>query len=116
VMELETKFHDCFRTSRLFEDKVNFPYGFRKSGDFTIEQARMLELNGHAYAELAEGERKPRGETEREFVAFCQGRKEAQTLHERVWQRYKAKVLSCSYMVSFNKRRSCQPQLMEESE
>ena len=116
MMKLETKFHDCFGTNRLFEDKVNFPYGFKKSGDFTIEQARMLELNGHAYAELAEGGRKPRGETEREFVEFCQGRKEAQTLHERVWQRYQAKVHSCSYAISFNKKRSCQQQLMEESE
>jgi len=104
-MELETRFHDCFRTDKRFEDKLNFPYGFLKSGDFTIEQARVLELKGVAYQELAAGARKPQGEVEREFVAFCHGKKEAQTIHERVWKRYLAKVHSRN-AVSFNKKRN----------
>ncbi|WP_420598559.1 DUF413 domain-containing protein [Neptuniibacter sp.] len=112
-MELETRFHECFRTEKRFEDKCHFPYGFLKSGDFTIEQARILELKGHAYAELASGERMPKGETEREFVAFCQGKKEAQTIHERVWQRYQSKVLSGLHAVSFNKKRLSQQELLE---
>lgn len=112
-MELETRFHECFRTEKRFEDKCHFPYGFLKSGDFTIEQARILELKGHAYAELASGKRMPKGETEREFVAFCQGKKEAQTIHERVWQRYQSKVLSALHAVSFNKKRLSQQELLE---
>lgn len=112
-MELENRFHDCFRTDKRFEDKVHFPYGFLKSGDFTIEQARVLELKGQAYADLASGVRKPVGEIEREFVAFCRGKKEAQTIHERVWQRYQNRVSGSLHVVSFNKRRIGQADLME---
>lgn len=112
-MGLETTFHDCFRTDKRFEDKVHFPYGFSKSGEFTIEQARILELKGMAYAELASGLRKPKGETEREFVAFCQGKKEAQTIHEKVWQRYQNKLMAAFNPISFNKRRASQLMQME---
>lgn len=113
-MELETKFHDCFRTDKRFEDKVHFPYGFLKRGEFTIEQARVLELKGIAYQELATGLRKPKGETEREFVAFCSGKKQAETIHERVWQRYQSKVTAAFNAVSFNKKRLGQSVLLEE--
>lgn len=114
-MELETKFHDCFRSDKRFEDKLHFPYGFLKSGEFTIEQARILELKGVAYSELAEGVRKPRGEAEREFVDFCQGKKNANTIHERVWRRYQSIVNSHSLAVSFNKKRSSSP-IIEDPE
>ncbi|MAY43543.1 MULTISPECIES: DUF413 domain-containing protein [unclassified Neptuniibacter] len=113
-MELETKFHDCFRTDKRFEDKVHFPYGFLKSGEFTIEQAGLLDLKGNAYQELATGLRKPRGEAEREFVAFCSGKKQAETVHERLWQRYQSKVTAASNTVSFNKKRLSQSVLSEE--
>jgi len=105
-METATEFHDCFLTEKRFEDKLNFPYGFYKSGDFTIEQAQLLELNGTAYAELASGMRQPEGKTEKEFVAFCQGKKAAQTIHERIWKRYRAKIISNLTAISFNHKRT----------
>lgn len=98
-------FQECFKADKKFEDKINFPYGFQKSGEFTIEQARILEMNGIAYAELSSGTRKPVGEIEREFVAYCSGKKEATNLHEKVWQRYLMRVNNNKLAISFNKRR-----------
>lgn len=102
-MELKDKFYDCFQTEKRFEDKANFPYGFSMSGDFTIEQAQLLESKGAAYRDLASGERPPKVGIEREFVDFCQGRKNAESIHEKAWRQYIAKVNRNNKAVSFNK-------------
>jgi uncharacterized protein YifE (UPF0438 family) len=98
-------YHECFKVNAKFQDKINFPYGFLKSGEFTIDQARLLERNGVAYSELASEARRPVGEIEREFVDFCRGKKSATTLHERTWQRYICVVEKNRLAISFNKRR-----------
>jgi uncharacterized protein YifE (UPF0438 family) len=81
-----------FCTDKIFRDPINFPYGFVRSGEFTIEQARLLERCGEVYQALDAGTRQPQGDQEREFVAFCRGERDANSLHERVWKRYQDKV------------------------
>lgn len=81
-----------FQSERKFIDKKNFPYGFARSGEFTLQQAGLLERNGYAYSELASGTREPSDPQEQEFVRFCRGEKEAATEHEKVWQRYISKT------------------------
>lgn len=81
-----------FQATRRFMDDHHFPYGFARSGDFTIWQANLLEAHGHAYLELEQGLRQPSDQTERDFVLFCRGDKVAESDHEKVWNRYRRTV------------------------
>ena len=87
-MDIQTPFY----SGKKFRDSQNFPYGFARSGEFTIEQARMIETYGNAYHELCSGVRQPNGDEEQAFVAFCHGEKDAETNHELVWKRYQNRV------------------------
>lgn len=99
------KTQECFKTEKRFEDKLNFPYGFARSGEFTREQAQLLEERGQAYMELATAIREPVGEVEQAFVDFCMGKKAAESKDERIWQRYTNKLERNRLAVSFNKGR-----------
>ena len=81
-----------FKADKKFRDPQNFPYGFSRSGEFTREQAALLEAHGQAYKELDSAEREPVNKQEKEFVAFCRGDKPAESLHERTWERYLKKI------------------------
>ena len=81
-----------FQSERNFRDQNNFPYGFARSGEFTIQQAQLIEKHGCAYQALASGDREPANPDEEAFLEYCLGRKEAETLHERTWKRYLDKV------------------------
>lgn len=83
---------NSFQVERKFWDDAHFPYGFSRSGDFTLEQAALMEAHGHAYVALSSGERKPITKMEEHFVAFCKGDKEATNSHEKAWSRYSEKI------------------------
>ena len=87
-----------FFSESKFYDDVNFPYGFAKSGMFNCEQAGLLELHGRAYSTLALGKRLPESTEESDFIAFCEGRKEAESAHERTWKRYLTAIESNRYL------------------
>lgn len=65
-----------------------FPKGIGRSGYFNKVQANLLEENGKTYQALADGSMKPRNTEESEFVQVFQSKKEAQTIHEKSWQRF----------------------------
>ena len=81
-----------FNTDKIFRDLQNFPYGFARSGEFTTEQAMLLEKHGLAYKELDSGDRQPADNQEKAFVAYCRGDKKAESLHERTWERFQNKI------------------------
>lgn len=89
-----------FKTVKTFADKVHFPYGFSRSGDFTSKQANLLERHGQAYKSLEDGSRQPETEEERNFVKFCQGERPAESEHEKVWARYRSQSVGKSFYVS----------------
>ncbi len=77
-----------FVSNKKFYAEEHFPYGLARSGEFTSNQAALLENNGVAYQELHSGNRVPANDEERNFVLVCQGQREAQTSHEIAWMRY----------------------------
>ena len=77
---------------RSFWGEEFFPYGLSRSGEFTCQQVALLQAHGHAYERLANGSRAARTDLEREFVAFCNGERDAQSPHEKAWARYRDKV------------------------
>ena len=77
-----------FATSKKYFDDRNFPRGFQRSGDFTRNQASILETKGVALKELHEGVRQPETEEESRFVATCLGQEQPQTDVEKAWATY----------------------------
>lgn len=88
---------DSFSVTRRFFDDKNYPRGFSRHGDYTIKESQVLEQYGQAFKELASGERAPKNQEEKAFVAFCKGERPAETFFEKTWHKY------CS-RISTNKR------------
>ncbi len=81
-----------FRSNSRFYPDKHFPYGFARCGDFTSEQAELLERHGRAYEALHMGDREPANEEEARFIAVCRGEADATTEHEKAWMLYRKKV------------------------
>ncbi len=73
---------------KVFADRVKFPYGFRKSGDFSINEADLLSQYGHTLIALETGELTPENEDEAHFLQFIQGQAEASNSLEKAWRKY----------------------------
>lgn len=71
-----------------FFDDANYPYGFARSGDFSRNQADLLEQYGNALKALHQGDCQPRDEQEARFVEVCQGQQAAQSPLEKAWLLY----------------------------
>ena len=102
-----------FLTDKTFSDPTHFPYGFARSGEFTVRQAQLIEEHGQAYKALSEGVRQPVNDEESEFVRFCQGEKEAESIHERTWKRYLAKLERTGIIYSLAKGRISERELSD---
>ena len=71
-----------------FIDRQKFPYGFRKSGDFSIGEADILAGYGRTLLGLECGELSPETADEHHFVDFINGKVEAGNSIERTWAKY----------------------------
>ena len=71
-----------------FIDRQKFPYGFRKSGDFSITEANLLTQFGKTLLALESGELAPESEDEQHFVEFVNGQADAVNNVEKAWAKY----------------------------
>ncbi|QJR82324.1 macrodomain Ori organization protein MaoP [Alteromonas pelagimontana] len=71
-----------------FIDRSKFPYGFRKSGDFSISEADLLTRYGKTLLALESGELAPASVDESHFMEFISGKAEAVNNLEKAWQKY----------------------------
>ena len=71
-----------------FFDNANYPYGFSRSGDFTIKQANILTKLGRTLLGLSEGSIIAQTPEEIRFVQVCAGEIEAVTEIETLWRHY----------------------------
>jgi uncharacterized protein YifE (UPF0438 family) len=77
------------RTSaKPFIDRQHFPYGFHKSGDFSISEADLLTRFGKTLLSLENGEMSPQGNDEEAFVEFVRNPREPVTTLEKAWAKY----------------------------
>jgi hypothetical protein len=81
-----------FKSDSKFYALEHFPFGIDRSGEFTRDQALLLEQHGYAYQALSSGERQPVTAEERDFVAVFNGEKPATTAHEKAWLRFCNKI------------------------
>ena len=84
--------------SEFFDDK-HFPMGFRRSGDFTIPEAKLLTEYGVTLKQLANGSLAAESEQEHQFIKVVAGESEPQSQIEKVWIKY-LKVTSPKAYVS----------------
>jgi uncharacterized protein YifE (UPF0438 family) len=85
MTQIQTK---SFDTAKKFFDDANFPRGFHRSGDFTRQQADILENMGDALKALHEGTRGAQTDEETRFVEFCRDKLEPLNAVERAWASY----------------------------
>lgn len=74
--------------NKVFTDRIKFPYGFKKSGDFSITEAELLGRYGHTLMALEQGSLSPDGADEHQFMAVIKGHTPPANTLEKAWLKY----------------------------
>lgn len=77
---------------KAFNDFKNYPYGFARSGDFSIRESELLAKHGSLIAALMSGELEPESAEEQSLLAVARGEKAADTAVEKAWSKYQARI------------------------
>ncbi len=77
-----------FESNRLFVDRKNFPRGIRRSGEFTITEAKILETCGVIMQALFNNERQPQDALEASFLTQVQAGQATDNAYAKVWLKY----------------------------
>ncbi|WP_371195621.1 DUF413 domain-containing protein [Glaciecola sp. SC05] len=77
---------------RLFSDPKNYPYGFSRSGDFSISESKALSEYGCLIAALVDQHIQPSDKEDEQFLASALGQVEPQNPAERAWLRYQKRI------------------------
>lgn len=77
---------------RVFSDPKNYPYGFSRSGDFSISESKALAEYGALIAALVDGKLAPATEEDNNFLATAHGDMEPETAAQRAWVKYQKRI------------------------
>jgi hypothetical protein len=77
-----------FYLRKRFYDDRHFPYGFSRSGDFTVSEVAELEKFGNLFKALVDGQVSDPTEEDQHFLQVMQGETPASTLAEKAWLKY----------------------------
>jgi len=75
-----------------FNDFRNYPYGFSRSGDFSIRESDALLHYGCLITALVAGELDASTDEDKNLLAVATGQKEAETVVEKAWMKYHARI------------------------
>ena len=75
-----------------FNDFRNYPYGFSRSGDFSIRESDALLHYGCLITALVSGDIQPETDEDRGLLAVASGQKEAETAVEKAWDKYMKRI------------------------
>lgn len=76
----------------MFSDAKHYPYGFSRSGDFSIAESKALLQYGCLIAALVDGHLLPSNDEEIGFIESALGRKKPETAPERAWLKYQSRI------------------------
>lgn len=79
-------------TRKPFTDKKNYPYGFARSGDFSINESKLLQGHGSLFAALVDGKITPENDEEQAYLESALGHREPATPQEKAWLKYQARI------------------------
>jgi uncharacterized protein YifE (UPF0438 family) len=77
---------------RVFSDPKNYPYGFSRSGDFSISESRVLSQYGCLITALVDGQIEPTSEEDESLLDAAFGTSEPSTLAEKAWRKYQKRI------------------------
>lgn len=77
---------------RVFSDPKHYPYGFARSGDFSINESRALGQYGALIAALVDGLISPENEDDHGYLAAAHGRKQPESVIEKAWVKYQKRI------------------------
>src|SRR5690554_3009016 len=75
-----------------FNDFKNYPYGFARSGDFSIRESELLAKHGSLIAALMSGELEPESAEEQSLLAVARGEKAADSAIGKAWSKYQTRI------------------------
>lgn len=75
-------------SSRTFTDTHRFPYGFKKSGDFSVSEANILSIYGNTLFNLEIGRLLASTQEEEQFIKCSKGLANAESAIEKAWMKY----------------------------
>lgn len=76
----------------LFSDPKNYPYGFSRSGDFSISESKALAQYGCLISALVDGQIDASTEEDDSLLATAFGHKDPETVAERAWLKYQKRI------------------------
>jgi uncharacterized protein YifE (UPF0438 family) len=76
----------------VFSDAKNYPYGFSRSGDFSISESKALSEYGCLIAALVDGQIQPETSEEEKLLAAAYGKKEPEGVAEKTWVKYQKRI------------------------
>ncbi|MCC2617331.1 DUF413 domain-containing protein [Aestuariibacter halophilus] len=77
---------------RLFSDPKHYPYGFSRSGDFSINESKALSQYGCLIAALVDGVIAPQTDEDKGFIEAAFGQREPQSPAEKAWVKYQQRI------------------------
>ncbi|WP_339726226.1 DUF413 domain-containing protein [uncultured Paraglaciecola sp.] len=77
---------------RMFKDAKNYPYGFSRSGDFSISESKALSEYGCLIAALVDGQIEPETNEDNNLLAAAFGKKEPEGAAEKAWVKYQKRI------------------------
>lgn len=77
---------------RQFIDRKNYPYGFSRSGDFSINESKALTQHGSLIAALVDGLLTPENQFEQDLLSAAHGQKTPTTSAEKAWVKYQTRI------------------------
>lgn len=81
-----------FLVKRMFSDAKNYPYGFSRSGDFSISESKALSEYGCLIAALVDGQIQPETNEDNNLLAAAFGKKEPEGAAEKAWVKYQKRI------------------------
>tara|TARA_Y100000780_G_scaffold168178_1_gene153021 strand:+ start:862 stop:1239 length:378 start_codon:yes stop_codon:yes gene_type:complete len=79
-------------TRKPFADKKNYPYGFARSGDFSINESNLLQAHGSLFAALVDGKITPENDEEQAYLESALGHRDPATPQEKAWLKYQSRI------------------------
>ena len=77
---------------RPFNDFRHYPYGFSRSGDFSIRESDALTQYGVLITALLSGQYSPANAEDKALLAAARGEQAPVSLIEKAWAKYQARI------------------------
>jgi len=101
---------------RMFSDAKNYPYGFSRSGDFTINESKALVQYGCLIAALVDGHIESQGSEDDGLLAAAFGKKVPEELAEKAWVKYQKQINRTRPGSVYGNHRSTIPEVVDDDD